>query len=616
MKKITNRNYILAAVLGALVLILIRNIDASQGLGEQSQEAQSDESANSEILAQVGFGSHLSSSKFTASRQKFVIAQSSDKTRNFYIKPSDEKGMNLGTNIKGDVKYNVDIFFEDKRSKKTTVVEKSRPMVSLAKFSPDEKYIAFSGGRKLTVLDIERGELLFEKETADDFVNYFGWGFEGNKVYTEFKRNTNGNIYDIEGSKLIMSYEAQEKLYPKDIIDGEYFYCTSSRSIIENDVIDAKKSSKTLISSKDSAKTVEIADGRFRGSHKKASIHVGDNEFGLTYTADANGDVKRLSEKYIYDVKFVYGGKIAYIVQHGHGTENKFTLVVEDPSNGDLVESKTEIEVSGSSFATTPDGRYGFIGGPLGEIVDFDSESVLGKEGEVDQGESEAEKKALYETLIGGLDILYKYEMTGIKDMESIDRYYVDTENPTQWANFDVKTIMKEREKADFVKGCDYVMSIRVDYVEFDSSGQEPRASVRIRAFGQNSYGQSFGDDHSVELVKKSQTWYITGFSTFPQKSERERAMQAALKYMNMATEGSIGGIDFKGLDVNLGQIQFWRYARAEFAADIEYADCCKLYLKVNGAKGRSVYRMTMEKALDGSWRFKEITNENLSGLM
>ncbi len=615
MKKFSAKNYMLAAALGVLILMLTRHINPSEGMIGKNPPEQAGESSSSEILAQIGFNSHFSSYKFSPSRQKFVIAQSSDKGMVFYIRPTSEKDGGVGLNIKGDVKYNVDILCEDKKGKKTFVVEKNRPMVSLVKFSPNEKYIAFSGGKKLTIFDIKSGELLFENETAEDFVNYFGWGFEGNRIYTEFKRNTNGNIYDIDSSKLIMSYEAQEKVYPKGIIDGEYCYSTSSGKFIESDALDVKKNSKTLITSKDGTETVEIADGRFRGSHEKASIHVGENEFGLFYAADANSDVKRITGEYIYDAKFVCGGNIAYIVNE-EGSENKFSLNITDPSKEGLEEGTVKIEVSGTSFAVTPDGRYGFIGGPLGEIVDFNEKVVSGKKRETAPTELEIEKKAVYETLIGGLDIFYKYEMTGIKDMKSIYTYYVDTENPSQWANFDIQSIMKEREKAEFIKGSDYVMSIRVDYVDFDASGEEPSASVGLRAFGQNSSGQSFGDDHSVELVKKDKKWYITGFSTFPQKSERERAMQAALKYINMACDGSIGGIDFKGFDVSLGQIQFWRCARAEFAADIEYADCCKVYLKVNGAKGKSVYRMIMEKALDGSWRFKEISNENLSGIM
>ena len=71
-----------------------------------------------------------------------------------------------------------------------------------------------------------------------------------------------------------------------------------------------------------------IGKGIFRDAYKKSVILVGTNNFGLNYipNIDKPEEVIKLSSEYIYDVKFVNQGNLAYITKNNGLDSNLFTL--------------------------------------------------------------------------------------------------------------------------------------------------------------------------------------------------------------------------------------------------------------------------------------------------
>lgn len=511
--------------------------------------------------------------------------------------------------IKGKPQEKVRIIKVDRNNKDKKIVAENIPFVSLVKWNMDESLVAFGGGDRLTIYDTHREELILNEELANELVVYFAWSpTDENKIYTENPNLVNGSIYYVNSQKKLEAYETREENYFKGKLDNNYFYGTSW------DFTD--DSINTVILDKQGKVVKVLAKGRYRDAYQKSILTVDDSGFGLYYIQDINRNskVKILSHDYIYDVKFVADGKIAYTVKKVDADDNTFYLNILD-KNG---KREARLEVSGGAIAVTPDGKVGYTGGPKGEKLDFHQNEVVAKN---TRHTVEAQKEQLNQinTVIRhGMKVLYDAELSNKRDVVSLKRYFIDTASPAQWAYTDLFILFNEMTFiSDKKEDSNYRMDIQMMEMDFNEGGNQ--ISTIIQVATKTPSGTHLPMLYSLELIKQENIWYMTGFSTYPHSIQRQELQQEIERYVKEAVEGQLFPNVLTDKVVEVGQIQFWRTGRPHLASSVETANACKVYLKVfesdSNNSNPQIYKLVLEKRNQHYWRPVKLTSEELSYL-
>jgi hypothetical protein len=79
------------------------------------------------------------------------------------------------------------------------------------------------------------------------------------------------------------------------------------------------------------------------------------------------------------------------------------------------------------------------------------------------------------------------------------------------------------------------------------------------------------------------------------------------------ANEGKLFEGKFKGKDVKIAQIQFWQMSEPTLSSNVDYANYCKVYLRVIENGKEIIYKMVLSK--DRSWAPAMPESEGLSWL-
>ncbi len=542
--------------------------------------------------------------------------------------------------IKGEDFSYVDLIRYDVQTKNQTVLGVGIPFISEAKWNKAGDKVAFLSNQNLHIYDTVRNKVDADMNLP---VSHFEWSPDGNKIYTEHPNLANGSIVYAGTGKVVRAYDSSnEDTYVKGILDKEHYYGTKiylveqqireemgediSKEEIEKLLKQRGKTQeiKTVIIDINRNVVKELPEGRFRASYKRAMLQTSLSGFGLSYFPDINSpEIKTLTGEYVYDAKFIRGGRIIYTTKDTNAEENNFVLHIAD-SQGNKIKN---LVVSSSRICLSPDGKIGYGTGPDREVVKFE-ELLAGGKGleipEIQPAESQ-EHKEIYRAVRGAMDAYYKSELVKGKDESGIARYFTDSSNPEQWGYFDVLTKVRERKysaNADFYtlhiywKDYENTANFKKPTVLFSPMSDRPRASANISISAHNSFGSGMGMEHALELIKKEDgKWYVTGLSTFPYSAKaRELRQKAEQSVKEIQDKGLYGGV-LKGKQVKVGQVQFWRLSEPHLSPDVDTANYCKVYLKVSGNGKEEIYKLVLDRKNQNYWKVNTLNKEHLSGL-
>ncbi|MGF7184612.1 hypothetical protein GGQ84_000696 [Desulfitispora alkaliphila] len=497
------------------------------------------------------------------------------------IKPLEHEGKVL----LGNDSLKVRLFAVDRESEEQWVVTEEMPFVSRVQWNGEGNRVAFGGDNRLTIYDLEQRRLLMDEKLANEQVTFFSWApGDENKIYSEQPNLVNGSIYYINSQKKVEAYDTRESIYYKGKLDNNYYYGTKW-DLVEDSL-------KTVIADKQGNLIKVLGSGVFRDSYKKGIVMVGEWGFGLHYKPDVDEaqNTVKLTDEYVYDVKFVDKGKIAYTVK-SPGVNNSFYLHIADQRGREL----NKFEVSGAEIALTPDGALGYIGGYDGEVVNFSEVKITDENWHqqtflIDEFENE-----IISTLRGAGYIISQYELIGHENWKLLDEYFTDTDSPEQWGKYDMRSRFSQGETKKYGKAIKKFQAqvILKELITRELDWQTRVASAVINVSGENNAGDSMDVDYAIELVREDQGWKVTGFSTFPhweQREEVEKAVSEAVEYYR----GELG----EG-PVQLGQIQFIRSGIMNWASNVERADLCQVYLLT---EDEGAYKLTLQKTPSARW--------------
>lgn len=544
-------------------------------------------------------------------RDKAVLAVSPDKKSIFLMARATNIKDKL-IPLKGAAREWVKLYKLDIETGKKKIIADNMPFIKLAKWDSGGNYLAFLAGGQVRIYDDKKDTFIMQEVLENDRAEYFGWSPDGKKLYTEHPNLPNGSIYYLDTGKVVHKYETDVNIYYKGRLNEDYYYGTSGVERLK----DGNAIPDTVILDKNGNIASVLPGGCFRDSYMNAALIVGSEGFGLNYLDDVNrpDSVKQLSDKYIFDAKFTAEGNIAFITDNGNADKNTFLLYV---LNGKGEELK-QLEVSGSALALLPDGKTGFIGGPGWEKIDFSSFEIVSIYKYWEQ-EGYLETEKLYRTIRGAADAIARVDMIGEKDMEAVGRYFIDTENPSQWARFDVETYINERKFLTDIPGDEYMISLYLESCKIkDKVDGTKTASVKITGGAESSggSGRRFGAGlgGAAELVMKDGTWYLTGYSTFPDSKEAAEARKKAEQYLMQALEGKLFDGAIKGKTAEVGQVQFWQMSSPHMA-DSSNSNYCKVFIKVYEGEKEKIYKMVMKRDGRNNWKAEILKDEPLHWL-
>lgn len=516
-----------------------------------------------------------------------------DKEYVFYMKPTAAKVESSGYLIKGEALSRVDIIKVHITTADTRYVVSNVPFISSVKWNKEGNMVAFLGGNTLTVYNDEDNKLIQSFVGDGGGITSFGWSPDGKKLYTEGQDLINTGIYYVDSKKYVHSYETKENLYYKGVLDNQYFYATER--IEENyytTIVD--KDDRTAIRTKTS--------GRYRDSYKKSFLQVGKDNFGLEYYLDINNpsSVKEISKEYINDAKFMNNGWIVYITPNDNSEENNFYLHILNEKGEEI----KKLQVYGSKIIVLSEGKIGYIGGEQIERVDLQNYKIERSEAE----DGYEERKNLFRTLRAAVDVIYKYELTGKKDIEQVKKYIVDSSNPEQWAFTDVMNVFNE-DLMLLGKASDYNIALTVKSLNI----KKDSASAVVNITARSSSGSSESINNAVELIKKDNKWYVTGMSTFPYSKQQAEVKAKVEEIIKQAQQGKLFNGELKDKEIQIGQIQFWQLSEPHLADNIDSANYCKVYLKVK--EEEVLYKLILDRKNQSYWKATSLSKDKLSKL-
>jgi hypothetical protein len=528
-------------------------------------------------------------------RNQIPLTLSKDRGYVYYMKLTASKPKEEDYKIiKGEALCKVDIIKVNIITADTKYIASNVPFVSRVKWNKEGNLVAFLGGNTLTIYNDSDNKLIQSFQGDGDGITSIGWSPDGKKIYTEGQNLINTGIYYVDSKKYVHSYETKESLFYKGFLDSQYFFCTER---VGDD------SYNTVIADKDSEIVSKIeSSARFRDSYKRSFLQIGKDNFSLEYYADINepDKVKIISKEYINDAKFIYNGGFAYITPNDNPEENNFYLHIVNEKG----EEENKILVSGSTIMILPEGKIGYIGGTHIERVDLINYSI--EEAAIEKSSEDIE--SILRTLRGAMDVIYKFEIAQKKDLERVNKYFIDSNNPEQWALTDVINIFNEKIKLT-PEASDYNLVLRLKGLSINKD----QATANISVAARNSFGSGVGMSNTVEFIKRENKWYVTGLSTFPNSKQYKEVNTKVEALVKQAQQGKLFNGELKDKEVHIGQIQFWQLSEPHLADNIDFSNYCKVYLKVKENGTEVLYKLILDRKNQSYWKEGNLSKERLS---
>ncbi len=390
--------------------------------------------------------------------------------------------------ILGDPGDRVRIIRENLETAEKKIVAANIPFVTKTLWNGSGYKVAFGGGGRLTIYDVQKEKLIMEEKLAQETIINFFWSPDNdNKLYSEQPELANGSIYYVDSLKVTEAYETREESYYKGRLDANYYYGTQW-DLVSGGI-------NTVILEKHGDVVKNVIPGRFRDSYQRALVAVGDQGFGLYYIKDINvpEEVIVLTEDYVYDVKFVTDGKIAFTTKKQDYQDNFFYLHLVD-SNGKL---KNKFEVFGASISLMPDGTTGYVNGPGWQQVDFVAEKLLQPNTEISEPAEHNDKTEICQTLRGAMTTLYDYQLKGDKNQTGLKNFFTNTDKPHQWAYTDMELIFQQD-----VPNPVHTYMMKIKLKKFETNFFHDNVSLIIGVELKTPNGEAENLDYALELIK------------------------------------------------------------------------------------------------------------------
>lgn len=532
-----------------------------------------------------------------------------------------EKKKIYGKDIREEESRKVVLFIINKKSDKPQleVLDDNIDFINLLKWNEYGDKVAFLSGGKLLVYDLKQEKLLFNKDSDNHNITYFGWDPDGNKIYTETTNLANYNIYYTDSEKIVSAYEARQKLYYKGILDDNYYFATF-REIYAPYI---PKEKTTAITDNKGNIISKLYGGRFRDSYKRSMIQVGENGFGLYYYSDIQkkGDKQTLTEEYVYDAKFVADGKMAYIVENkANAEENDFILHIMDSEGKEV----NRFKIFSSQIFITSDGKYGITSGHCWEKVDFEKCVVINNgKNKYNAGQEEKALKEVLKTIKGAVDTYFKFQINKEKDFEAVNKYFINSFELGQAAALDMELMFKEVEENKSDLYMPYRLSIYLEEININDSKDRVLATVRVENINPN--GEGMTKVIPLEIIKRNGKWYVAGLSTFSDNHMTKDVRKKALEYIDDMKSRKLYDERFKGKNMDILQMQFWsildiniKYTQGMIepilTSNPKSAKYCKIYLKLGQTTNEEIYKLILKRN-DQGWEPLIMTNKRLGKL-
>ena len=494
--------------------------------------------------------------------------------------------------IMGDPEDRVRIICENLETAEQKIVATNIPFVTKTLWNNSGDKVAFGGGGRLTIYDVQKEKLIMEdKLSQETIINFFWSPTNDNKLYSEQPELSNGSIYYLDSLKVTEAYGTREESYFKGRLDANYYYGTQW-DLVTGGI-------NTVILEKHGDVVKNVIPGRFRDSYQRALVAVGDQGFGLYYVKDINApeEVIELTKDYVYDVKFVTDGKIAFTTKKQDYKDNLFYLHLVD-SNG---KQKHKFEVHGASISLMPDGTTGYINGPGWQQVDFAAEKLLPANTDT-LTPAENEKNQIYQTLRGAMATLYDFQLKGDRSQTGLKNFFANTDNPHQWAYTDMELLFRQEIPSPI-----HIYTMKMKLKKHETNFTNDTASVIIGVELKTPSGETESLDYALELVKIEENWLVTGFSTFPASPERQEIEVIIESTIAAIQKGELFPDRFLPEATEIGQIQFWRSGINHLATTAQNANLVKVLLQSTNNDQPALYELILEKSVQGAWKPSEL---------
>lgn len=410
---------------------------------------------------------------------KLFLTASADGQQIFYEERLTEQNETV---LKGPGQVLVNLYLIDQTRQTITLIAEKRPFIARTGWNEAGTMVAFSGEGALTVYDVEKQRNILTEDLTGEIITSFFWSpVESRKLYLEQPRNAIGSVYYMEPQKKAELYETTEQLYYKAKLDDTYYYGTRWGADEDN-----HEAIYTVLANQDKETVKVIGKGSYRDHSLRSVLLSGENNFGLTYIANINQVSKALSltEEYVYDAKFVAGGKMVYITGNT-AADNLYTLHLVSATG----EALQHWEVSGSGLLLSEDGKIGYSSGPRQEIISFEEQTLQ-------QGAQGLPDDALRAVLRSASSIYAKLLLGRTVPQAEQEQFYANLEGLEQLQK--TQTVLEEP----------IMLWIRLDAIEDNEAGKLCTVSIT----GQNGAQQRIQQQVQFQMIEQNQQWSVLHF--------------------------------------------------------------------------------------------------------
>lgn len=462
------------------------------------------------------------------------------------------------------------------------VVAQDIPFVNKAAWNSTGEIVAFCGGSHLSVYDCKKGRLILQEELADTIITDFFWSpVDNNKMYIEQPGTAGGGLYYVDPQKRVELYETKEKIYYKALMQNAYYYATQWRSSEK----DSDGALYTVLADADRKVIKIIGRGSYKDSYRKSVLLSGEDRFGLYFVADINQVSKgfNLTDAYIYDAKFLANGQIAYVIRKDSVGVNAFELHICD-KEGKVLQV---LDVSGSSFYLSADGRYGFVSGPQAEIVDFEKLQSMAQNTIVSAGNDEDLLSALR-----GAVMVYAGMRLGHQANEAdIERYFVDSDKAGGMAQAE---IWARQPKSNQESQVFYRAVLDREHSLISAEGDIATCHIELNGMSQQS--GAFTEQLAWDVIKRNGHWQVFGLSTFTREQQRSTVLTAAEQFLQSGTFYLPISVE----SIHWRQVQYWQKDKSGLAGWLSDGE----WAKADGDMGGLIVWLKQE---GDTWQVKEV---------